>query len=76
LEAHVAGRREERVLDLGCGAGHVSFEVAALAGEGVAYDLSAEMHAVVGQSAAERGMVNISTEQGKAESLTFADGEF
>ena len=31
---------------------------------------------VVAQSAAERGMANIRTEQGKAESLPFADGEF
>ena len=44
--------------------------------EVVAYDLSAEMLAVVAQSAAERGMANIRTEQGKAESLPFADGEF
>ena len=65
----LAGRPEARVLDLGCGAGHVSFQVAALAGEVVAYDLSAEMLAVVAQSAAERGMANIRTEQGKAESL-------
>ncbi|MDI9786999.1 class I SAM-dependent methyltransferase, partial [Pseudomonas aeruginosa] len=51
-------------------------EFLALAGEVVAYDLSAEMLAVVAQSAAERGMANIRTEQGKAESLPFADGEF
>ncbi|WP_162963021.1 class I SAM-dependent methyltransferase, partial [Pseudomonas aeruginosa] len=76
LRDALAGRPEARVLDLGCGAGHVSFQVAALAGEVVAYDLSAEMLAVVAQSAAERGMANIRTEQGKAESLPFADGEF
>ncbi|HCF4749156.1 TPA: class I SAM-dependent methyltransferase [Pseudomonas aeruginosa] len=76
LRDALAGRPEARVLDLGCGAGHVSFQVAALAGEVVAYDLSAEMLAVVAQSAAKRGMANIRTEQGKAESLPFADGEF
>ncbi len=76
LRDALAGRPEARVLDLGCGAGHVSFQVAALAGEVVAYDLSAEMLAVVAQSAAERGLGNIATEEGQAESLPFADGEF
>lgn len=73
LRDALAGRPEARVLDLGCGAGHVSFQVAALAGEVVAYDLSAEMLAVVAQSAAERGMANIRTEQGKAEGLALRE---
>lgn len=76
LQAEVAGRSDARVLDLGCGAGHVSFQVAPLVGDVVAYDLSAQMLAVVDKAAAERGLNNLSTVHGAAESLPFADGEF
>src|SRR6185312_8172905 len=40
LAALAHGRSEARVLDLGCGGGHVSFAVAPHVGEVVAYDLS------------------------------------
>ncbi|UVE19061.1 methyltransferase domain-containing protein [Pseudomonas sp. LS44] len=76
LQAEVAGRGEARLLDLGCGAGHVSFHVAPLVGEVVAYDLSAQMLDVVSAAAQERGLANIRTEQGAAECLPFADGSF
>lgn len=76
LQAEVAGRSDARVLDLGCGAGHVSFQVAPLVGEVVAYDLSAQMLAVVDKAAVERGLNNLRTVHGAAESLPFADGEF
>jgi ubiquinone/menaquinone biosynthesis C-methylase UbiE len=76
LQAALAGRGDARVLDLGCGAGHVSFHVAPLAGEVVAYDLSQQMLDVVSTAAAERGLGNISTVRGAAERLPFADGEF
>ena len=76
LQAAVAGRPDARVLDLGCGAGHVSFQVAALVAEVVAYDLSAPMLEVVAQTAAARNFVNLRTVQGAAECLPFADGEF
>ncbi|UCJ14722.1 methyltransferase domain-containing protein [Pseudomonas sp. MM211] len=76
LQAEVAGRSDARVLDLGCGAGHVSFQVAPLVGEVVAYDLSAQMLAVVDKAAAERGLNNLRTVHGAAESLPFTDGEF
>ncbi|OLO08579.1 SAM-dependent methyltransferase [Salinicola sp. MH3R3-1] len=65
-----------RVLDLGCGAGHVSFQLSDLAAEVVAYDLSPRMLAVVGEAAIERGFTNIRTVQGIAESLPFADDSF
>ncbi|SDG91720.1 Methyltransferase domain-containing protein [Pseudomonas flavescens] len=76
LQAEVAGRSDARVLDLGCGAGHVSFQVAPLVGDVVAYDLSTQMLAVVDKAAAERGLNNLRTVHGAAESLPFADGEF
>lgn len=65
-----------RVLDLGCGAGHVSFQLSDLAAEVVAYDLSPRMLKVVGEAAIERGFTNIRTVQGIAESLPFADDSF
>src|SRR5215469_11680441 len=76
LAALVAGKSEARVLDLGCGGGHVSFAVAKHVREIVAYDLSAEMLAVVAKAARERGFGNLSTRQGVAEKLLFADASF
>jgi SAM-dependent methyltransferase len=64
------------VLDLGCGAGHVSFNAAPRAGEIVAYDLSSDMLAVVARTAAVRGLTNIVTKQGVAEQLPFEDASF
>ena len=72
----VQGRSEARALDLGCGAGHVSFHVASHVHEVVAYDLSAEMLEVVAHSASERGLHNIRTRQGVAEQLPFGDESF
>jgi SAM-dependent methyltransferase len=72
----VRGKGEVRVLDLGCGAGHVSFHVAPEVGEVVACDLSPEMLEVVAHSASERGLSNIKMHQGIAENLPFADGSF
>lgn len=76
LQSEVAGHPDARVLDLGCGAGHVAFHVAPAVGEVVAYDLSQQMLDVVAQAATSKGLGNIRTEQGVAERLPFADGEF
>ncbi|WP_110655000.1 class I SAM-dependent methyltransferase [Salinicola halimionae] len=76
LRQRVGGIDAARVLDLGCGAGHVSFQIADLAAEVVAYDLSPRMLDVVGESARDRGFGNIRTVQGVAESLPFADSTF
>ncbi len=76
LQAELAGQGEARLLDLGCGAGHVSFHVAPLVKEVVAYDLSQQMLDVVAAAAVDRGLGNIRTVQGAAERLPFADGEF
>lgn len=76
LRERVEGIAAARVLDLGCGAGHVSFRVADLADEVVAYDLSPRMLEVVAAAASERGLGNIRTVQGVAESLPFADNSF
>ncbi|MFB4250582.1 class I SAM-dependent methyltransferase [Pseudomonas idahonensis] len=76
LQAEVAGRGAARVLDLGCGAGHVSFHVAPLVKEVVAYDLSQQMLDVVSGAAQERNLHNVCTVKGAAERLPFADSEF
>ena len=76
LQAELAGHPQARVLDLGCGAGHVSFQVAGLVREVVAYDLSTQMLDVVATAASERGLSNIVTQCGPAEHLPFADGDF
>jgi SAM-dependent methyltransferase len=76
LAAMVEGRSGARVLDLGCGGGHVAFNVAPHVREAVAYDLSAEMLAAVAAEAARRGLANVVMRQGAAEKLPFADESF
>lgn len=76
LSAMMAGRRDARVLDLGCGGGHASFAVAPQVKEVVAYDLSRGMIDAVAAEAKRRGLDNIRTRQGAVEHLPFADGEF
>ncbi|CAN7576570.1 class I SAM-dependent methyltransferase [Phenylobacterium sp. LjRoot225] len=76
LEASVRRARPARALDIGCGGGHVAYRLAPHAGEVVACDLSAGMLAAVRQTAAERGLANIATEQAPAERLPFPDAAF
>jgi len=76
LSALARGRRDAHVLDLGCGGGHVTFAVAPHVRGVVAYDLSAEMLAVVARTARERGLANVTTAEGVAERLPFADASF
>jgi SAM-dependent methyltransferase len=76
LAALVEPQMQAQVLDLGCGAGHVSYHAAPRAGQVVAYDLSSEMLDVVAHAALERGLDNIVTKQGVAEHLPFPDGSF
>jgi len=70
------GGRDARVLDLGCGAGHVSFAAAPHVRSVIAYDLSAEMTDLVAREAIRRNLRNISTQQGPAEKLPFEDATF
>ncbi len=65
-----------KVLDVGCGAGHVAFVVAPAAKTVTAYDLSHDMLSVVARSAKERNLHNIATLQGPAEKLPFEDEAF
>ncbi|MEW9584175.1 class I SAM-dependent methyltransferase [Paraburkholderia sp. DGU8] len=76
LAESVAATPDATVLDLGCGAGHGSFAVAPHAKEVLAYDIAAPMLATVDGAARERGLANIRTQQGAAETLPFADHSF
>jgi len=76
LAALVQARPNARVLDLGCGGGHVTFAAAAHARAVVAYDLSPEMLDVVARAAGDRGLANVTTQQGVVERLPFPDASF
>ncbi|MBP2298466.1 class I SAM-dependent methyltransferase [Azospirillum picis] len=76
IDAALQGGAATRILDLGCGGGHVSYRAARHATEVVAVDLTPEMLEVVAQTAAERGLTNIATREAAAEALPFADGHF
>jgi len=65
-----------RVLDVGCGAGHLSFAVAPGVSEIVASDLSPGMLAAVRDEAQRRGLSNLVTHQASAEALPFEDACF
>jgi SAM-dependent methyltransferase len=64
------------VLDLGCGGGHVSFNVAPHVREVVAYDLSRDMLGAVAATAQAKGLANIVTQQGTVEALPFPAAAF
>jgi SAM-dependent methyltransferase len=76
MVAIAARTPDARALDLGCGGGHVSYGVAPIVASVVAYDLSGEMLAAVAAEATKRGHANLTTRQGAAEALPFADGSF
>ena len=76
IEAELRGCHAARVLDLGCGGGHVSYRAAPHVANVVACDVTAAMLDVVAATAAERGLANISVRQAAAERLPFADGSF
>ena len=65
-----------RALDVGCGAGHLAFAIAAHVGHVVALDPSANMLTAVTRGAAARGLEQIEVRSGSAESLPFAEESF
>ncbi|MCW4115039.1 class I SAM-dependent methyltransferase [Aurantimonas sp. MSK8Z-1] len=76
IEDELRRRRVSRVLDLGCGGGHVSYRAAAHVDEVVACDVTPAMLDVVMATAAERDLTNIRTERAAAEALPFAEASF
>jgi len=75
LEA-AALRGEERVLDLGCGAGHTALAFAARGAHVEALDLTAPMLEQGRRMAAERGLLNVHFQEGDAARLPFPSGTF
>ena len=65
-----------RILDVGAGAGHLSFTLAPAAAQVVALDPSPGMLATVRRAAAERGLTQIETCEATAAALPFADASF
>lgn len=63
-------------LDIGCGAGHLSFALAPLVARMVALDPSPSMLSTVAATATQGQLTQIETCQGSAESLPFADASF
>lgn len=76
IESLAAGKKLGRVLDIGCGGGHVTYRLAPHAGEVVAYDVTGQMLDAVAQEAARQGLSNVTTLQAPAEKLPFEHGSF
>ena len=76
LAREIAAIPHAAVLDLGCGAGHASFAVAPHAASVIAYDPTAQMLTIVEREASARGLGNIETVRGMAETLPFAEARF
>lgn len=66
----------ERVLDLGCGAGHSAIAAAAKAAHVTALDVTPEMLEVAASLATSRGLTNITFQQGDVSALPFAEASF
>ncbi|MBO1361622.1 class I SAM-dependent methyltransferase [Acetobacter sacchari] len=76
IERAAQGKQWRRVLDLGCGGGHVAYRLAAHAAEVIACDVTDQMLRAVDAEAICRGLTNIRTIQAPAERLPFEDGAF
>ncbi|MGC9236987.1 MAG: class I SAM-dependent methyltransferase [Thiomonas sp.] len=63
-------------LDLGCGAGHASFALAAAGAQVTAVDLASEMLEIVAGEAAARQLTGLRTQQASVDALPFDAGRF
>jgi ubiquinone/menaquinone biosynthesis C-methylase UbiE len=66
----------DRALDVATGAGHTALALAPRVAEVVAYDMTQPMLRETVRNADARGLANVVTQQGIAESLPFADASF
>jgi len=76
MVAAAALRGDERVLDVGCGAGHTALAFAPRVREVVALDLTPAMLEQARALAAARGLANLRFERGDAMALPFPDAAF
>lgn len=66
----------KNILDLGCGGGHVTYQMAPYVDQVMAYDITPEMVSLVIDQAKQKGLQNVSGQVGGAESLNFSDQYF
>lgn len=71
-----APKSSDVALDIATGAGHTALALAPHVAQVTAYDLTEPMLAETRRNAAARGLTNVSTRQGTAESLPFPDATF
>lgn len=76
IRAIIQDNQLTNLLDLGCGGGHVTYQLADSVQSVVAYDLVEQMVQTVTTQAAQKNLTNITGMVGKAENLPFSDGEF
>ena len=76
MRALLSEQGANNVLDLGCGGGHVSYQIAPVVKQVTAYDLSPAMVDNVIAHATTLGLTNINARVGCAEQLSFAEGQF
>lgn len=76
MRALAQSKQARHILDLGCGGGHVSYQLADVVASVMAYDLSEEMVQNVVATAKQKGLMNITGQVGSAERLPFADRQF
>jgi len=76
LVAEAAFTGRERVLDLGCGAGHTSLACALHAASVVGVDVTPQMVAAASGIARERGQANVEFRVADVQSLPFEDATF
>jgi len=67
---------KDNVIDIGCGAGHTSFEIAPKVNNVMAYDFADDMLKIVEKESKVRGFTNIQTIKGDAENIIFPDSTF
>ena len=67
---------KERVIDIGCGAGHTAIALAPYAAEVIAVDITPEMLGVASDLAARKGLTNVTFERQDATKLPYPEGRF
>lgn len=76
IEGELRDAAHARLLDLGCGGGHVSYRASPWVREVIACDVTPSMLATVQATAMERGLANLTVQQAPAERLPFDDAAF
>ncbi len=76
LVEQVQPRLTDRALDIATGAGHTAIAFAPYVTQVIAYDLTPQMLEETARNAAAKNISNLSTQEGLAEALPYADNSF